>query len=327
MDYIGPIFFIMFAALYLLGCFVFAFFLWLLYKFVLKIEEKPRFWTLYKISFSSGFIAGALGYVLFEIAAAAAILGTATGQGADMALLSVMTQILSYPKTTAALYLVVILAISALLAYVGIYLAHRYHAKSTPKQIASKLSLIIAAAFLLIQGAYFTYAWIAVSRGMEAAYSQLSPEEVAAARATRECAVQMQRALTLPEDEQLAAIAAASNCMTEAGELVPPNTIDQPTASPLSTLSSERDFSPSFDCDKVTSNVNKLICSDRELSFLDVTLNETYDAVLSNEDDPTSLRVSQKEWLRSMLNKCSDKNCIRDAYQERIGSLQYDYTM
>jgi uncharacterized protein YecT (DUF1311 family) len=326
MDYVGPIFFVTFATLYLLGCLVFAFILFLLYKFALRIEEKPSFWTLYKISFTSGLIAVALGYVLFEIAAAAAILGTATGQGADMALLSLMAQILSYPKTTAAIYLIVILAISALLTYAGLYLAHRYHVKSTPKQIASKVSLIVAAAFFLIEGAYFTYAWIAVSRGMDAAYSQLSPEEAAAARAARECAAQMQRALTLPDDEQAAAITEASNCMIEAGN-PPPNPVDQPAASSLSTLSSERDFSPSFDCDKVTSNVNKLICSDKELSFLDVTLNETYDAALSNEDDPTSLRESQMEWLRSILNDCSDKKCIRDAYQERIGALQYDYTM
>jgi hypothetical protein len=216
MELLGPIFIFTFIIIYLLGCIGFAFILWLIYKFLLKTEERPSFWNLYKISFSSGLIAGALGYALIKIATVAAIFGTATGRGADMALLSVITQTLNYPKATAALYLIGILAVSALLIYAGFYLAHRYHAKSTPKQIASKVSLIVTAALLVIQGAYFTYAWVAAAKGMEEAYGHLSPEEAAAAEAARNCALQMQQALTLPPEEQEAAIAAATNCMIEA---------------------------------------------------------------------------------------------------------------
>lgn len=216
MGLLGPIFIFMSIILYLIGCVVIAFILWLIYKFLLKTEERPSFWKLYKISFSSALIAGALGYALIKIATVAAIFGTATERGADMALLSIITLIWSYPKATAALYLIGILAISALLIYAGLYLAHRYHAKSTPKQIASKVSLIVAAALLVIQGACFTIAWVVVAKGMEEAYGHLSPEEAAAAEAVRNCAQQMQQALTLPEGEQEAAMVAASNCMNEA---------------------------------------------------------------------------------------------------------------
>jgi hypothetical protein len=216
MELLGPIFIFTFIVLYLLGCVGSAAILWLIYKFVIKTEERPGFWKLYKISFSAGLIWGVLGYALFKIATVAAIFGTATGQGADMALLSVVTQILSYPKVMAALYLIVILAISALLTYAGFYLAHRYHAKSTAKQIASKVSLVVAAILLVIQGAYFTYVWVAVAKGVEEVYGHLPPEEAAAAEAARECALQMQRASMLPEGEQEAAIAAATNCMIEA---------------------------------------------------------------------------------------------------------------
>lgn len=327
MELLGPIFVFTFLTLYILGCIGFAFILWLIYKFVVKTEERPGFGKLYKISFSAGLISGVLSYALFKIATVAAIFGTATGGVADMAMLSVITQILSYPKATAALYLIVILAISALLIYAALYLAHRYHAKSTPKQIASKVSLIVAAALLVIQGAYFAYAWVAVAKGMEEAYGQLSPEEAAAAEAARNCALQMQQALTLPEAEQQAAILEASNCMMEASNLPAPTPDAQAAEDSLSILNSKRDFSPSFDCEKVTSRVNELICSDEELSFLDVTLNETYNFAIENEEDPTSLRQSQREWLRWMLNNCSDKECIKGAYQERIGDLQFDYTM
>ena len=245
MELLGPIFIFTFIILYLLGCVGSAFILWLIYKFVIKTEERPGFWKLYKISFSSGLIAGVLGYALFKIATVAALFGTATGQGADMALLSVVTQILSYPKATAALYLIVILAISALLTYAGFYLAHRYHAKSTAKQIASKVSLIVAAILLVIQGAYFTYVWVAVAKGVEEVYGHLPPEEAAAAEAARECALQMQRAAMLPEGEQEAAIAAATNCMIEAGRLRSPNITDQAPTSLPSNFDSELASGPS----------------------------------------------------------------------------------
>lgn len=231
MENIGPILFVIFAILYLIGCVVFAFILWLIYKFVIKVEEKPSFGALYKVSFSSGLIAGVLGYVLFRIAAATAILGAGPGGGTDAAALAVLMQILSYPLTMAALYIIVGLSISSLLFYAGLYLAHRYHAKSTPKNIASKASLVFVAVLFLMQGAFFTYAWIAASRGMEAAYGDLSPEEAAAvdaarnpspeqaaaAQAARRCATQMQQALNLPPEEQEAAMREAANCMAEAG--------------------------------------------------------------------------------------------------------------
>lgn len=231
MENLGPILFVVVAILYLIGCVVFAFILWLIYKFVIKVEEKPSFGALYKISFSSGLIAGVLGYVLFRIAAATAILGAGPVGGTDAAALAALMQILSYPLTMAALYIIVGLSISSLLFYAGLYLAHRYHAKSTPKNIAVKASLTFVAVLFLVQGAFFTYAWIAASRGMEAAYGDLSPEEAAAvdaarnlspeqaaaAQAARRCATQMQQALTLPPEEQEAAMMEATNCMAEAG--------------------------------------------------------------------------------------------------------------
>lgn len=216
-EYIGPIFIFSAAFLYLLGCIVSAIILWAIYKFALKIEERPGFGELYKISFSAGLIAGIISYAFYEVAVATSLLGTGVSGVADAAAYSVATQILNYPRFTAAAYMIVILAISALLIYAGFYLAHRYHTKSTPKQIASKVSLIVAAILFAIQGAAFTYIWIAAAKGMEETYGHLSPEEAAAAEAARECAAQMQRALTLPEDQQQAAILEASNCMGEAG--------------------------------------------------------------------------------------------------------------
>lgn len=81
-------------------------------------------------------------------------------------------------------------------------------------------------------------------------------------------------------------------------------------------------FAPSFDCSKATSAVNKIICSDRELSELDLELSAEYKSAIADQNDPSGLIENQRDWLKNTINDCQDKPCIVEAYKNRIAELQ-----
>lgn len=93
----------------------------------------------------------------------------------------------------------------------------------------------------------------------------------------------------------------------------PSNHSTQPSASARSSTSS----SPSFDCRKATTAVEKLICSNPDLSKLDVSLAETYKEAVSKD---RSVREDQRAWNREK-NKCADVDCLKNAYEDRISEL------
>jgi uncharacterized protein len=70
----------------------------------------------------------------------------------------------------------------------------------------------------------------------------------------------------------------------------------------------------SFDCTKAASAVEKLICSDAEISKLDDDLAATYAA----RGRPTG---DQRRWL-GQRNACKDRECIKNAYSTRLTQLQ-----
>ncbi|MDR0666943.1 MAG: lysozyme inhibitor LprI family protein [Campylobacteraceae bacterium] len=84
-------------------------------------------------------------------------------------------------------------------------------------------------------------------------------------------------------------------------------------------------FSASFDCKKATTDVEKLICSNEELSQLDDELNKSYKELLSkvNENDKKTITQEQREWIKKR-NRCKDANCIKDQYEQQLSSLKYD---
>ena len=75
--------------------------------------------------------------------------------------------------------------------------------------------------------------------------------------------------------------------------------------------------SPSFDCRKATTTVEKLICTNPELSKLDVSLAETYKEAVSKAP---SIRDDQRSW-NVEKNKCTDTNCLKATYEDRISEL------
>ena len=81
-------------------------------------------------------------------------------------------------------------------------------------------------------------------------------------------------------------------------------------------------FTPSFDCSKASNGQERLICSDRELSKLDVDLSNAYATARQLTSDLQALRAAQRDWIKSVQKSCSDKDCLASAYKIRIAELQ-----
>lgn len=89
--------------------------------------------------------------------------------------------------------------------------------------------------------------------------------------------------------------------------------------------------SPSFDCAKATTEVEKLICSNDELAKLDVKMNKSYHAFMKTLDEKyyrNKLKKKQIDWLGyreklSCFNTNDNKktSCLKNAYQRRIENL------
>jgi len=79
---------------------------------------------------------------------------------------------------------------------------------------------------------------------------------------------------------------------------------------------------PSFDCSKVHSQVNRLICATPELAAMDRKLaddfnNTKYQAGI----DAKTLQSSEDDWLRGVRNPCTDVACLRQAYAARDAAI------
>lgn len=99
-----------------------------------------------------------------------------------------------------------------------------------------------------------------------------------------------------------------------------PQSVDASNVTSASNQASNP-FTPSFDCAKATSGQERLICSDRELSLLDVELNKAYANARLRSADSAALKSEQREWVKSVQRSCSDKACLTTAYQNRIAYL------
>jgi len=80
----------------------------------------------------------------------------------------------------------------------------------------------------------------------------------------------------------------------------------------------------SFDCEQARSSIEKLICSNDELSELDSQLGNSYRTAKQYASTPRSKQVvdAQPQWLRNVRNRCSDAGCLLKVYKERINELR-----
>lgn len=77
----------------------------------------------------------------------------------------------------------------------------------------------------------------------------------------------------------------------------------------------------SFDCGKAGSKVEKLICSDAELSKLDDEMAQRYARELEYELIAYETKAAQKQWMKER-NSCLDKACVKRTYLARLQVLR-----
>ncbi len=98
-------------------------------------------------------------------------------------------------------------------------------------------------------------------------------------------------------------------------------------------------ISPSFNCHKTSSPIEKVICSDSKLSATDAELAKKFtEAKKANPHDKDFLIEDQRKWLKTRLQQCSyngkdeppaeDKkqeyvSCLQKLYEQRIKVLSY----
>lgn len=84
----------------------------------------------------------------------------------------------------------------------------------------------------------------------------------------------------------------------------------------------DKPFSPSFDCRRASTLVEKSICLDWDLSELDFKVAELwYVKYGAGEDIPGEARSTHTKWLFSR-NQCRfNASCIREKYQQRVKEL------
>jgi uncharacterized protein YecT (DUF1311 family) len=78
-----------------------------------------------------------------------------------------------------------------------------------------------------------------------------------------------------------------------------------------------------FNCANSASGVERMVCSDAELSKLDVELNSAYQSALSaasSASKPVLVR-EQRNWLAYTRNSCDDEGCLKNVYSARIAML------
>lgn len=83
----------------------------------------------------------------------------------------------------------------------------------------------------------------------------------------------------------------------------------------------------SFDCSKASTKVEKIICSNQELSKLDDSLGEDYADALNAVSGKKRIEFISKQvhWMKDVRDKCSDKECLVKAYKARLNILDPFY--
>lgn len=90
---------------------------------------------------------------------------------------------------------------------------------------------------------------------------------------------------------------------------------------PVAVSAPPAEIRPSFNCEKASTNSEKLVCSDAELASLDVSLSKTYKEYIANSSDKAATKKEQVAWIKSLNSSCSDVGCLKAAYQNRISVM------
>ncbi len=76
-----------------------------------------------------------------------------------------------------------------------------------------------------------------------------------------------------------------------------------------------------FNCEKASSAVEKMICTNPDLSVMDESMTAAYKKAAAGASDSAPLSADHKLWLKNTRNACRDVSCMKKAYQDRIIEL------
>lgn len=74
-----------------------------------------------------------------------------------------------------------------------------------------------------------------------------------------------------------------------------------------------------IDCAKPVSTSDHMICQDKSLLARDAMVRDLYASALK-QDDADKIRERQRRWI-TKVQSCGDAACVRQAYDDQIGSL------
>jgi uncharacterized protein YecT (DUF1311 family) len=77
----------------------------------------------------------------------------------------------------------------------------------------------------------------------------------------------------------------------------------------------------SFDCEKATTVIEKMICANSELSDLDEIMGRAYSTARYAEATRNAVKLAQQRWIKETRNQCTDVTCLRNAYTTRLNQL------
>ncbi|WP_206778340.1 lysozyme inhibitor LprI family protein [Janthinobacterium agaricidamnosum] len=76
------------------------------------------------------------------------------------------------------------------------------------------------------------------------------------------------------------------------------------------------------DCRKAGSRTEHLICGTPELAAADANMALVYQVALRQTSDKNALMGFQNDWIKYNRDRCSDVDCLRQSYRERLDNLQ-----
>lgn len=77
----------------------------------------------------------------------------------------------------------------------------------------------------------------------------------------------------------------------------------------------------SFDCNKASSRIEKLICSSPDAGDADARLAVAYSSARAKASDPAALKADQRKWMKDERDACSDAECLVKVTEARIQKL------
>jgi uncharacterized protein len=77
----------------------------------------------------------------------------------------------------------------------------------------------------------------------------------------------------------------------------------------------------SFECAKASASIERMICTNPQLSKLDEELSSSYKVAMAKAVNEEQLKTSQRWWLAQIRNSCTTVDCMMKVYTQRLTAL------